>query len=145
MSSPIRIVGGFALLLLVAVGVLAGLSIHYRTQRNDARALVGRLQRTVQKDLDQMAAQDQQARSLAESVDSATDRADELLSEIEPLKEQTAYDKSRLLDCWVVIKRSAPAGLLSPDLASYPIPQNTPLAPRTSSLKGVRRPRSHSA
>jgi hypothetical protein len=113
MTTTARLAIGLAAALLVAVAILVALTMHYRAQREDAAAAVARLQATIQDDLTHSASQDQQ-------VDSLTVQMDSLRKELDGWREQTEFDKSRLLDCWVVIGRIAPQGLVDPVLATYP-------------------------
>ena len=98
MTLPARLASGFVVILLVMVGALTGVTLHFRTQRNDALAAVARLRATVQADNRQVPDLEQQVQSLNEQVDSLSTNLDGLNGQIE-------WDKSHLLDCWVIIKR----------------------------------------
>jgi hypothetical protein len=115
MTLPIRLATGFVVILLVIVGTLTGLTLHFRTQRNDALATVARLRATAQADSRQVVNLEQQLQSSKERVDS-------LSNDVDGLWRQIDWDKSHLLDCWVLIQRIAPAEILSHDLATNTVP-----------------------
>jgi hypothetical protein len=121
MTLTARLASGIVVILLVIVGALTGLTLHSRTQRNDALAVVARLQTTVQEDSLRSATLEQQVQSLQGRVDSLQGQVDSLSNDVNSLNGQVEWDKSHLLDCWVLIQRLAPAGLLSHDLATYPV------------------------
>ena len=118
MSHPVRL----------AIGVLAGLivfglggsALQFRAQRDGARTEAGRLRASV-------ANSNREIDSLRLSADNSG-----LVDQIAGLDAQVAYDKSHLLDCWVIIQRIAPPDLLTRALATYPVPpEHTARSTRT--------------
>jgi hypothetical protein len=93
-----------AVLAGLIVLVLGGSALQFRAKRNDAQAKTARLQAMLA-----------DSKHEVQTLRSA-------LGQAGGLNAQVVWDKSHLLDCWVVIQRVAPPGLLNHDLATYPVP-----------------------